>query len=171
MTDMFKGDDAGLIESINAAIELNRDGAMTPRIPTMAIELLTSAAVRLARATDDASLVKGETLSDDEWPRALERLRNTEPRPDQGIACVGVRDLEMALDRLKQFAEVAMGNAMEVSRLTSALAARGAGEAWSNYDDGDPDGAPPAGFASPPVGGSTGIPADRALSKEGDANG
>lgn len=58
MTDMFKGDDAALIDSINAAIELNRDGAMVPRIPTMAIELLASAAARLATPTDDAALVK-----------------------------------------------------------------------------------------------------------------
>ena len=55
--------------------------------------------------------------ADDEWPRALERLRHTEPHPDQGIACVGTADLAMALDRLGQFADVALGNAMEISRL------------------------------------------------------
>lgn len=62
----------------------------------------------------------GGVEPDDDWPRALARLRNTEPHPDQGIACVGTRDLEMALDRLQQFADVALGNAIEIARLRAA---------------------------------------------------
>lgn len=66
---------------------------------------------------------------DAEWPRALSRLKHTEPHPDQGIACVGTADLAMALDRLEQFADVALGNAMEVSRLLDAQA-RIEAQAW-----------------------------------------
>jgi 1-acyl-sn-glycerol-3-phosphate acyltransferase len=66
-----------------------------------------------------------ETLADDaEWPLAFARLKNTEPHPDQGIACVGTRDLEMALERVQQFAHVALGNAIEISRLTAELVER-----------------------------------------------
>jgi len=61
-------------------------------------------------------------MSDDEWPRALARLKHIEPHPDQGIACVGCDDLAMALDRLEQFADVALGNAVEVSRLLAVEA-------------------------------------------------
>lgn len=46
--DPFKGSDADLIDSINALIGLNAAGALTPRIPGMAITLLTSAAIRFA---------------------------------------------------------------------------------------------------------------------------
>lgn len=57
-------------------------------------------------------------FDDAAWPAALERLRHTEPgTDDQGIAIVGTRDLEMALIRLRQFADVALGNAVELSRL------------------------------------------------------
>lgn len=51
LTDLFKGDDAALVESIKAALALNRDGSLTPRMPTMATTLLEAAAVRLG-ATD-----------------------------------------------------------------------------------------------------------------------
>lgn len=63
-------------------------------------------------------LAKEADFDDAAWPAALERLRHTEPgTDDQGIAIVGTRDLEMALIRLRQFADVALGNAIEISRL------------------------------------------------------
>lgn len=52
--DPFRGSDADLADSINALIGLNAAGALTTRVPRMAIELLTSAAIRLTPGPADA---------------------------------------------------------------------------------------------------------------------
>lgn len=69
----------------------------------------------------DQALAPLQPDTSDEWPMALARLQNTEPGPGQGLAVVGTQDLAMALDRLHQFAEVALGNATEISRLTALI--------------------------------------------------
>lgn len=69
----------------------------------------------------DAALAPTQAATTDEWPMALARLQNTEPGPDQGLAVVGTLDLAMALDRLHQFAETALGNAQEIGRLTALI--------------------------------------------------
>lgn len=73
------------------------------------------------RPTEDAAQAPSLEGSPDEWPKALARLQNTEPHPDQGIACVGTQDLAIALERLHQYAEVALGNAAEIGRLKALL--------------------------------------------------
>jgi len=56
MSDGFKGDNAALCESIDAMLGLNAAGALTPRVPAMAVQLLTSASVRLAMQHEDIRL-------------------------------------------------------------------------------------------------------------------
>lgn len=107
----------------------SRHGNYAAVVPAAAAEILA-----LATPADPTLANNTETDFDEaEWRAALERLRHTEPgTDDQGIAIVGVRDLEMALLRLQQFADVALGNAIEVSRLVASPAGAGVGEpmAW-----------------------------------------
>lgn len=49
--DEFNGDNEHLRQSISALIELNAIGATTPRVPNMAIALLSAAYVRLEKRT------------------------------------------------------------------------------------------------------------------------
>lgn len=73
----------------------------------------------LARLRNVPALTPFNDAEDAAWPLALARLQNTEPGPDQGIAVVGTDDLELALRRLSQFADVALRNAVVISQLTA----------------------------------------------------
>jgi len=47
--DTFKGDDAALLGSIEALLDLARSNALVPPVPGMPLQLLESAAARLAK--------------------------------------------------------------------------------------------------------------------------
>jgi len=146
MTDMFKGDDAALIDSINAAIELNRDGAMVPRIPTMAIELLASAAARLARPTDDAALVKSldlafladlEKEAHQELDAHQEWLNEHPDEPDPDVDWVGV-DPKTLISMVAACRALAARGADHSPEAGTMVSGAGQGEAvsWPSACDG-----------------------------------
>jgi hypothetical protein len=70
-----------------------------------------------ARLRNVPGLTPFNDAEDAAWPLAMARLQNTEPGPDQGIAMVGTGDLELALRRLSQFADVALRNAAVIGGL------------------------------------------------------
>lgn len=123
MAGYMKPEDRALVGNVPGGVAIDRNN-ITLRFEQLAWLLDAARAESIVAPAPEP--VKADTAAegfDDEWPRALARLKNTEPHPDQGIACVGTRDLAMAIERLEQFANVALGNAVEIGRLTAMISA------------------------------------------------
>lgn len=150
----------------------------------------TAGDIRALNATDDASLVKGEDvdLIRDFADKVLDEATNCCTDPDAGpdsdthVRFSGEQGcaIASALHRLLAARGAGQGEAVATAWADGFISGVGR-RPWEDCADwaavtgvayaageGMPSTMPePVFFASPPVGGSTGIPADRALSKEG----